>query len=225
MKYVLENTGDLTAEQLAAAIAKGGKFIVFRYQVSLLAVSFLRLSPAIFIRHADELNAYRKKYNLKAWLMGLWFFPTGPFSVARAIRFNNSGGLDVTVDILQNLEFFDREAKSVEIKTVDTVFGHLPKDELKELKSAVLDYCTDFNGIRELYAGRFVNVGEGTEPPYMIGADTDKECALLEKELKALIYTRFNDFVPFVFFTAKQDPQLYEKIVRQGQAIKKKGVS
>jgi hypothetical protein len=225
VKYFLQNTTGLTAETIAAALKQGATFIVFKYRVSLLAVSYQRLSPAILIRNAEERNAFRKKYNRKALLLGPWFFPSGPYFVYDSVRFNNSGGMDVTRDILANLEHFDHHEQSVEMYVVDTVFTPIPKEDLKELERAILEFCTDYNGIREVYAGKYVNVDKYSEPPYMIGVDTHKELQVIEQELRPLVYKRFHDFVQFIFFTKASDPVNFEKIQRQGQAIKKAGAT
>ena len=225
MRYNLVNTDNLEPEDIEKLVLEGASFRIFKYRIALIAIAFSRISPAILIRNEADFKLYRNKYNLKTFLFGLWFFPFGPINVFQTIKFNNSGAIDITGDILLNLGYYNKDSQIIDLVNIYTLFDHLPKSDFKELKTALLEFCHRKIEIREVYAGKYINVENNCEPPYLIGVNADLSKESIEDEMKKLIYKKFHKFAQFEIFIKLDDPDLYDTIVKQGQEIiKKKGM-
>lgn len=216
MIHKLINTEKLNKEEIAELINKGAKFILFKYNVALVATTFTRVSPAILITSANQLKKHKRKYNLYSLFFGPWFIPTGPFNVYNTIKLNNSGGIDVTKDIEINLEHYNPLEKTIEIKNIDTEFAHISKGELRELHKALKNYSPDNLSMESIYVGKFINVEEYVEPHYVVGFKAELEENHIE-EIFACIYTRFRSYVPFEIIDQNSD--LFKKLERQGQKV------
>lgn len=102
--YQLIIPTEINYSQLEIHIQNGAKFRIYSYTISLFfTITLKRLSPAILILD-NEGNAYQKKYNNLTRCFGWWCIPWGPIHSIKSIRTNKSGGLDVTADILLNLD-------------------------------------------------------------------------------------------------------------------------
>jgi hypothetical protein len=89
----------LSDEQISAEVAKGGRFVVFPYAISILVMTFYRKSDIHFIK-ADE-SAFGKAfpYILLSGLIGWWGFPWGLVRTPQALCHCSTGGEDVTADV------------------------------------------------------------------------------------------------------------------------------
>ncbi|MED5373416.1 MAG: hypothetical protein VX899_20520 [Myxococcota bacterium] len=80
-------------------VAKGGRFVVFPYAISILIMTFYRKSDVHFIK-ADE-SAFGKAfpYILLSGVMGWWGLPWGLIRTPQALFHCFSGGEDVTDEV------------------------------------------------------------------------------------------------------------------------------
>ena len=222
IKHQLLNIKKETAAQVIEQIKAGGKFIVFYYRLAILAVSYQRLSPAIFIRNQEEFEFYRKKYNKMALLKGFLYFPFGPLPALKEIKLNNKGGLDVTGDILLNLNETDLNNEVVYIRQMHTLFGHVAKTDLKYFKKTLLKYAQSNPEIECITVGTYINVNQHEEPPFCIGvAIKEKEHTQFE-EVEKFLYKEFRSFNHFIHFDLNaqgEDAEISKKFKSQGQVI------
>ncbi len=218
MKQSLINTEGLSKEDILEKIASGGRFIVFQYTLSLGLVSFYRLTRPILVCSNQEFVKYRNKYNLMSWLFGLWFIPTGPYRVVKSLKINNRGGIDTTKDIEVNIETYDVSSCEIELVQMDTIFGHLPDSELKEVRKALSAYLEQNETVISSYAALFINVEEYVEPPYIIGVERKFEKSL-DEEIRSHFYKRFRKFVQLEIWYKDMDNEAYEKLERQGHKL------
>lgn len=220
MIYKLLNTQGLTREQITEKVNSGYTFRIFRYQVALVAVTFFRLSPAILIKDESEMRECISKYNARSWFFGLWFFPTGPLNVIRTVRLNNKGGVDVTKDILLNLENYNLQEGIVDMKMAYTLFDKMDdRTDYKELCKSINAFRTENPAVKNFYAGRYINVNEHEETPNIIAIDFNGNKEKMEEELKAHLYKRFHKFVKFTFLYKHENPELFERIMEQGEKV------
>jgi|VirMetMinimDraft_7_1064189.scaffolds.fasta_scaffold133173_1 hypothetical protein len=219
MEYKLANTKSIEVSEIKKQLALGAKFVVFRYQISFIAISFERYSPVYLIQNKAELKKLQHKYNQKTMLLGPWSFPWGPFESYSAIKVNNAGGLDVTKDIILNLDFYDKESNTIVLKEMHTVFGSLSKSDFKEVKKAFSAYLSKTKRIEAIYIATYINVDEYTEPPFMIGLNTTLDKSIVAEQLKELFYQRFYPMTELVLFLKSEDEELFLKIKEQGQQI------
>jgi hypothetical protein len=96
----ITGTEGLTCNQLVDEIRRGGKFVVYRYCISVLVLSFLRTSGVYFIRAGENPGRYAGRFDLISFFLGWWGFPFGPILTIRALT-TNGGGIDVTDTILE----------------------------------------------------------------------------------------------------------------------------
>lgn len=221
IEYQLANTNGINVSEIKKRIALGAKFVIFRYQISFIAISFERYSPVYLIHNTRELKVLQTKYNQKTLLFGPWSFPWGPFQSYSAIKLNNAGGMDVTKDIILNLDFYDKANNKITLKEMHTVFGQLSKSDFKEVSKAFSAYLLKTTPIKALYIATYINVEEHIDPPFMIGLNVN---AKLNKDevteaLTALFYERFYEMTELIIFFKEDEEELFIKIEEQGKQV------
>ena len=89
-------------EYLAADIAKGGKFVVFPYAISIIAVTYKRSSQIYYIPSYRMAITHGWMYLLISIVLGWWGIPWGPIytiqSIVRAFD-----GINVTDSVIESL--------------------------------------------------------------------------------------------------------------------------
>jgi len=94
---------DMSRDQLQHEIERGGRFVIFQYCISIVVLSFKRVSDIRFIK-GDE-SAFRKgaAYSLISLLLGWWGIPWGPIWTISSVITNCRGGRDITPQVVQAL--------------------------------------------------------------------------------------------------------------------------
>ena len=87
---------------LASDMAKGGKFVVFNYAISIIAVSYKRASKVYYIPSYGSAIAEGWKYLLISLLLGWWGIPWGPIYTIQSI-INSFSGIDITAEVMADL--------------------------------------------------------------------------------------------------------------------------
>jgi hypothetical protein len=94
----------LTVAQVNEEVARGGRFIVFQWVISLLFVSYRRNSPIFFVKAGESTVPKALPYIGLSLVLGWWGIPWGflwtPFSILR----NLTGGINVTQSIVPSLK-------------------------------------------------------------------------------------------------------------------------
>jgi hypothetical protein len=88
---------------LASDMAKGGKFVVFNYAISIIAVSYKRASKVYYIPSYRSAIAEGWKYLLISLLLGWWGIPWGPIYTIQSI-INSFSGIDITAEALADFK-------------------------------------------------------------------------------------------------------------------------
>jgi hypothetical protein len=93
----------MTGSDLANELARGGKFVVYQYCISIVVMTFKRSSKVTFVR-ADE-NSLTKGliFSLLSFLLGWWGIPWGPIYTVQSLVVNFQGGKDVTAEVLASM--------------------------------------------------------------------------------------------------------------------------
>jgi hypothetical protein len=113
----LNGFGGMTLAEVRAVIGAGGRIVVFPYAESWIVVSFRRMSKPTLRRpedHALRLGAVQILHSL---LFGWWGFPWGPIYTVSSIWQCARGGIDVTQDVMTDLEMLFRD------RTLEPVAG------------------------------------------------------------------------------------------------------
>lgn len=197
MQYRLVVKPEITFEQLERQIADGARFIVFPYCISLIfAVALRRLSPAIFITESRQLSRYARKYRTVSLICGWWCLPWGIVRTLDALSVIKKGGLDVTADIMQNLDAAALSSGIVELRQVHTIYAEPDTSALKSMKKMLSPVFNNDSSIHKIVAALFVN----TKASYfVIGLEADSLAAFYADRLKTALYKDFYKTVHFEF--------------------------
>ena len=211
----------LSYEELVQEIEKGGRFIMYRYTISLGALTLKRFSPAHFVRHDEPATKYKGKYNMLTNIFGWWGIPWGIPRSIESIKFNNKGGLDITNDILKNLTAKNYDGQSVIYETMDLYFGEPDRDEEKAFRKALEPIFERDQTITTVVVGLYLNVEYGP-PPYMIGIELSEERNKEEllKTMKKAFYKRFNRSAHMEFFDIDREDEMSQAFLEQGLILK-----
>jgi hypothetical protein len=90
----------MTGEQLAMELANGGRFVVYRYCLSAIVITFQRSSDVHFVRGGESGVLKGMPYTLLSIVAGWWGIPWGPIFTIAAVVTNLRGGKDVTAEIV-----------------------------------------------------------------------------------------------------------------------------
>jgi len=219
MIWKIRNTENLSLKDLETAIQQGARFKVFAYRIGVVKFNFLRLSPAILIRHKEEEKRYKSKYNRLNLFLDPWSLFMGPTYTYRTWKDNRNGGIDVTGDIMLNLKEENLQEQKVEIERVHHLFKKMDKTDLKALKKAMQKVDPNSIGIQAAYAGVFVNVGDYEEPPFTIGFEGFRNQELDEEKLRNALRKYFYSKVQFWIFNLKDEPELAGPLKEQGEKV------
>jgi len=93
----------ISAEQLNQDLARGGKFVIFGYAVSVIIMSFKRSSDIYYIRPGESTISKSIPYTLLSLLVGWWGIPFGPIFTIWVLITNFGGGKDVTAEVVNSM--------------------------------------------------------------------------------------------------------------------------
>jgi len=90
----------MTVAAVQTEVARGGKFVIFQYCISILVMTFRRSSDIYFIRAGEGTFGVSIGYTIVSILLGWWGIPWGPIYTIGAIITNLGGGKDITQEIM-----------------------------------------------------------------------------------------------------------------------------
>jgi hypothetical protein len=187
-RIIIENI--TTIEELKNLIDNGSRFIVMQYCISIVARTFRLYSPAYLVEKDQRLTKYKITYNLLTIFFGWWGLPWGPIHSIRSIYINRSGGVDVTEDIMLNINETSLNENMVELKLTNQLFCKPDRLDSKSFKKAILpEFENDYN-IRLLVVALFINT-EGT-PFYTIGLKLTKNYEEYVEKIRKSLYKKFS---------------------------------
>lgn len=212
--------GEMTLKQMETEIEKGGRFVLFQYCISIFfAITLRRFSPAIFVKSGEDISKYRRKYNRISAIFGWWGIPWGPVYTIRSFKINKAGGLDITKDILANLDETALAKGEVEIKLIHSIFEQPESFDLKAFeRSLKKDFETD-PFFKSIYAGLYTNTEEGVEPYYIIGFESSHAFESAREEIKISLKKHFHKHVYFEFLDLKEETEWCVLLLEQGMRI------
>jgi hypothetical protein len=91
----------LSNEEINQALNEGAKFVVFRYTISIVLMTFRRSSDIYFVRKDESTFSKSIGFTIINFLFGWWGIPWGPIYTIGSWITNAGGGKDVTQDVLQ----------------------------------------------------------------------------------------------------------------------------
>lgn len=96
-------TEGYTPESLREEVARGGKFVIYSYNFSLVILSFKRPSNIHFVPAGKSRVKAGLPFTAIAFVFGWWGIPWGIIYTIQSLHTNFSGGKDVTDPILAQI--------------------------------------------------------------------------------------------------------------------------
>jgi hypothetical protein len=94
---------NMPVEELNDHVARGGRFVVFTYTVSVLVMTFKRSTDIYFIKPGQSAAMKGMPWTVMSFFLGWWGFPWGFIYTPASIFGNLSGGKDVTREVMAAL--------------------------------------------------------------------------------------------------------------------------
>lgn len=146
----LKNVENLTIQSLRRRIDDGYRFIVYQYSISLIVGNIFTVSSAYLLKKEDQ-KTHTLKYNLLSFIFGWWSLD-GVTNTLKSLKTNSKGGLDVTKDIMLNLDHTSLKARKVKIEELYTIFKHPSKAILKDFIKSI-NNVIGLNTDQNIYLG------------------------------------------------------------------------
>ena len=99
----IKNLEGMSSDQLNQELAKGGKFVVYQYAISIIVMTFRRSSDIYFIKAGESSIKDGLGFSALSFVLGWWGIPWGPIYTIGALVANFGGGKDVTTDVIAAL--------------------------------------------------------------------------------------------------------------------------
>lgn len=93
----------MTPAQIQTEVQHGAKFVMFRYCISVLVLTFRRGTDIYFIRAGESAAMKSLPFTLLSLFLGWWGFPWGLVYTPQALITNLGGGKDLTAEVLASL--------------------------------------------------------------------------------------------------------------------------
>lgn len=207
------NTTDKSFQEIVNLSKDGSiKFVFFEYLIPQPIFQPLKRMSKIYCVHPDEkLAKYSAKYNFINLFWGWWGLPWGPSATATAIR-KNRKGIDLTLDILANINEEDFEKGFVNITKAEEVFIHPNKSNLKAINKCLRKYSDKNKSFIDIpLVGYYIDTDK---PSYYIGLNkTDLESVI---QIRKMLGKYFYSNIIFDFVDLNKDDDLVNKLKEQG---------
>lgn len=216
MKYRIIIEGNTTLDELKTQIENGSRFILFPYCVSIFAFTFRKFSPAFLIKKDEDTSKHIRKFNLYTILLGWWGFPWGPIYSVKALHASKKGGLDVTDDIMLNIDNDSLLNREVELKLTNQIYCKPEKGSLKTFKDTL---CKDFendNNVKKIIIGKYINTNS---PFYIIGVQIDNDIEKYIEKFRISLSKQFMKHVRFEFVNLDETDDDIEVLKKQGEIL------
>jgi hypothetical protein len=93
----------MTEDDVRGEMARGGRFVIYQYCVSIIILTLKRSSNIYFIRGGHSSFAKGFPFIAISLFLGWWGIPWGPIYTVQSLVTNFAGGRDVTQQVLASL--------------------------------------------------------------------------------------------------------------------------
>jgi len=215
LHYKLKIDKNLSFDELLTQLQSGRyKFVVYQYCISLFAITLRRLSPVILVEYQSTKNNF--KYNLFTLLFGWWGIPWGPIYSIKSLISNNKGGINVTEDILLNINEQAFNQRIIYLEKTNQLFCKPDKWDSKSFKFALLkDFENDIN-VRKIIIGLFIN---SEIPSYVVGIQVYSSFEIYVEKFRHSLLKEFRNDTLFRFLNLKENNEENDLFKKQGFTI------
>ncbi len=81
-------------------VERGAKFVIYKYCISVILMTFQRPSDIYFVRAGESRLARGLPFSFMTMFLGWWGIPWGPIYTIASFATNFGGGQDVTSEVL-----------------------------------------------------------------------------------------------------------------------------
>lgn len=106
----ISGTEGMSIQQIEDDVLRGGRFRIFRYNFSVIVMSFQRGSGIQYIRAGHGPGAHAWPWTVLSLMVGWWGIPWGIFFTLQTLWTNCMGGVDVTQELLTSVVGAQRAA-------------------------------------------------------------------------------------------------------------------
>ena len=99
----IEGLDNRTPEQLRMEVAQGGRFVVYRYNFSVVIMSFRRTTNIYYLPPGESPVTKGLPWTLLSLVVGWWGLPWGLIWTPMTLAHNFKGGTDVTAAVMRSL--------------------------------------------------------------------------------------------------------------------------
>jgi hypothetical protein len=97
----------MTRQELSFELNRGGRFVIYRFCVSVVIVTIWESSNVYFLRAGESRISKGVRWSMLSLVMGWWGIPWGPIRTIHSLWVNFHGGEDVTGEVASMLEIPD----------------------------------------------------------------------------------------------------------------------
>ena len=213
----------MTMEELKDDVARGGRFLVFWYCISAIAFSLKLHSRSIYVPAGKSALPLIRKYNTLSFIFGWWCLGPGPKYTSRYISMNRRGGVDVTDDIMVNLDKEGLRNKICTFTKKAEWFAKPDKWDRKEMEKAIKPICERDVNIRKVVAGIYIPdelSPEGYDESFRaIGIRCTGGFPKYEATMRTLLEKRFRKRTLFRFFDLDAEDEMIKVLEKHGTVI------
>lgn len=218
MRYRLANLRGIALEELKRDVSHGAKLVTYAYTISPIAFT-IRNVTAVYLVKPGYKDHHWVTPTIITGLFGWWSIPNGFMNALSSIRINIAGGLDVTKDVMANLDEDALSAGLVEIKVASSLFHAPTERNLTLITKAVNRTIPYYTAVQDVYLGLFIATAEGEQPFHVIGVRSDDP---LDAFRESLIMNLRKDYYKHVRFEVipMDSSDLAIKLNEQGRLLK-----
>lgn len=210
-----------TLQELELKIREGYRFITFQYCISFVAVTQRRFSTAHLVNNPNEIKTYSKKYNLISSFLGWWGIPWGPIHTFNSFVVNKKGGIDVTEDIMLNINDENLKIRKIELIKTSQLFTKPDKWSLKAYRKSIVHDFENDPHVENIVVGIYINTDQNTMPILTIGLKVkDNKFENYLDPVKKSLSKQFAKHAHFEFIDLNTPNDLNDILLTQGEILK-----
>ncbi|MBI1305215.1 MAG: hypothetical protein GC181_01220 [Bacteroidetes bacterium] len=100
----IKNIEGMSADDISRELQRGGKFVIYKYCISIIVMTFQRPTDIYFIKGGESGVVKGLGFSFITLLFGWWGIPWGPIYSIGSMITNFRGGTDVTAAVLQSFQ-------------------------------------------------------------------------------------------------------------------------
>ena len=103
MATKIQGIEGMSPDELRHQIDLGGRFVYYKYTISVLVLTFRRGSDIYFVKPGESRVVKGLGWTALSLLLGWWGIPWGPIWTISSLWTNLHGGADVTASVINSL--------------------------------------------------------------------------------------------------------------------------